>query len=116
MNTPPLIGESAKPAITSYLAYLAREGRVEKICFLLAQHTTESFPIPKSLRNVTRLLADIQKKWLESYLKELKSLKDRNAYKVVNLPKRRKVIKNHWVFNIKSDGCYRSQLVVKGFS
>jgi len=34
----------------------------------------------------------------------------------VDLSKRRKVIKNCWVFNIKSDGHYRSQLVVKGFS
>ena len=26
------------------------------------------------------------------------------------------MIKNYWVFNIKSDGYYRSQLVAKGFS
>ena len=43
-------------------------------------------------------------------------LKDRNVYKVVDLPKRRKAIKNYWVFNIKSDGHYRSQLVAKEFS
>jgi len=34
----------------------------------------------------------------------------------VDLLKKRKVIKNHWVFNIKSDGYYRSQLVTKEFS
>jgi len=34
----------------------------------------------------------------------------------VDLSKRRKVINNHWVFNIKSDGHYRSWLVAKGFS
>jgi len=34
----------------------------------------------------------------------------------VDLPKRRKVVKNHWVFNIKSDGYYQSRLVAKGFS
>jgi len=34
----------------------------------------------------------------------------------VDLPKGRKVIKNCWVFNIKFDGCYKSQLVAKGFS
>ena len=33
----------------------------------------------------------------------------------MDLPKRRKAIKNHWVFNIKSDDCYRSWLVTKGF-
>jgi len=34
----------------------------------------------------------------------------------LDLPKGRKVIKNHWVFNIKSNGCYRSWLVAKRFS
>jgi len=34
----------------------------------------------------------------------------------VDLPKGRKVVKNHWVFNIKPDGCYWSRLVAKGFS
>jgi len=34
----------------------------------------------------------------------------------LDLPKGRKLIKNHWVFNIKSNGCYKSWLVTKGFS
>ena len=110
------IDELAEPAITSYLAHLARKGRIEKICFLLAHCATESYPIPKSLRNVTRLSANIQKKWPESYLEELKLLKNRNVYEVVDLSKKRKVIKNCWVFNIKFDGHYRSWLVAKGFS
>ena len=81
-------GELAEPAITSYLACLAREGRVEQICFLLAQHAAESCPIPKNLEDVTKLPTDIQKKWLESCLEKLKSFKDRNVYEVVDLPKR----------------------------
>jgi len=56
------------------------------------------------------------KKWLKFCLEKLKLLKDKNIYEVVNLPKRRKAIKNFWMFNIKSDGYYRSQLVVKEFS
>ena len=36
MNTLPSTGESAKPAVTSYLACLTRKEGVEKICFLLA--------------------------------------------------------------------------------
>jgi len=54
--------ELAKLAITSYLAYLAREGRVEQIYFLLAQYIAKSCPIPRHLGNITKLLADIQKK------------------------------------------------------
>jgi len=34
----------------------------------------------------------------------------------MDLPKRRKAVKNCWVFNIKPDSCYRSRLVAKGFS
>ena len=36
MNTPPPIGKLAEPAITSYMACLARKERVEQIHFLLA--------------------------------------------------------------------------------
>ena len=54
------------------------------------------------------MLLDIQKKQLESCLEKLKSLKDKNVYRVINLNKIRKVINNHWVFNIKSNGHYRS--------
>ena len=53
------IGKSAKLAITSYLACLTREGKVEQIHFLLVQHAIESCPISKSLRDIARLLADI---------------------------------------------------------
>ena len=34
----------------------------------------------------------------------------------MDLPKKKKVVKNCWVFNIKPDGCYRSCLIAKGFS
>jgi len=74
------------------LICLAREGEVEQIHFFLVQHTAESCSISKSLGDVIRLLVDIQKKWLESCLK------------------------NHWVFNIKFDGHCRFQLIAKEFS
>jgi len=77
------------------LTCLAKEGEVEQICFFLAQYAIEFCPIPKSLGDITRLPADIQKKWLKFYLKKLKLLKNRNIYEVVDLIKRRKVIKNH---------------------
>jgi len=108
IDTSPPIDKSAKPAITSYLKCLAKEERAEKICFLLAQCAIESCPMSKNLRDITRLPADIQKKWLKSCLEKLKLLKNRNFYEVVNLPKERKVIKNCWVFNIKSNSHYRS--------
>ena len=98
----------AEPAITSYLVYLVKEGGVEQIYFFLAQHAAKSCPVLKNLVDFTKLQVDIQKKWFESCLEELKLLKDKNVYKVVDLPKKWKVIKNCWVFNNKSDDCYRS--------
>jgi len=72
------------------LACLIREGEVEQIYFLLVQCTTESCPIPKNLRDITRLPANIQKKWLEFCLEELKSLKDKNVYEAMDFLKKEK--------------------------
>ena len=39
-----------------------------------------------------------------------------HIFKLTDLPKGRKVIKNRWVFNIKQDGQKKAHLVAKGFS
>ena len=115
MDAPSPAGKSATTAITNYIVCLAREGGAKHICFLLALRT-ETHVLPKTFKDVAKLLADSKKRWLESCLEELKSLKDRDVYEIVNLPKGRKGVKNHQVFNIKPDGHYRSRLVAKGFS
>ena len=43
-------------------------------------------------------------------------LKEYKVYEIVDWPTNRKVIKNHWVFDIKSNGRKHVHLVVKGFS
>jgi len=58
---------------------LAREGGVEHICFLLALRAAETH-LPKTFKDVANLPADSKKRWLESCLEELKSLKDRGVY------------------------------------
>ena len=116
MDAPPPAGESATTAITNHIIRLAREGKAEHICFFLALRATETHVLPKTFKDVTKLPADSKKKWLESCLEELKSLKDRDVYEIVDLSKERKAVKNCWVFNIKPDGCYRSFFVAKGFS
>ena len=88
----------------------------EHICFLLALRATETHVLPKTFKDVTKLPANFKKRWLESCLEELKLLKDRDVYEIVDLPKERKAVKNCWVFNIKPDGRYRSHLVAKEFS
>ena len=43
-------------------------------------------------------------------------LKERKVYEIVDWPTNRKVIKNRWVFDVKSDCQKRAHLVAKGFS
>ena len=38
------------------------------------------------------------------------------VFKLVDCPKDCKVIKNCWIFNVKSNGCKQACLVAKGFS
>ena len=47
---------------------------------------------------------------------ELDSLHVQDVYDLVNPPLGRKIIKNCWVFDVKTDGCKKAQLVAKGFS
>jgi len=82
-------------AITNIMVHLAREGRAEHICFFLVLRVTKTHFLPKTFKDVLKLQADSKKRWLESCLKKLKSLKDRDVYEIVDLPKRRKVVKNH---------------------
>ena len=94
MNAPPSVGESATTAITNHIVYLAREGGAEHIRFLLALRATETHVLPKTFKDIAKLPADSKKRWLESCLEELKSLKDRDVYEIVDLPKGRKAVKN----------------------
>src|SRR6202012_5185415 len=47
---------------------------------------------------------------------ELESLRKCKVYELVDPPKGRRVIKNRWVFDLKSDGRKKARLVAKGFS
>jgi len=95
MDTPLPAGKSAITAITNHIVCLVREGGAEHICFLLALRATETYVLPKTFKDVAKLPADSKKRWLESCLEELKSLKDRGVYKIVDLSKGRKAVKNH---------------------
>ena len=50
----------------------------------------------------------------------MNSLWKNDTYKLTELPKGRKTLKNKWVFNIKNDNekllKYKARLVVKGFN
>ena len=59
---------------------------------------------------------DDQKEWKHACCEELESLCRQHVYELVDLLKGRKVIKNQWVFDLKSDGWKKAMLVAKGLS
>jgi Reverse transcriptase (RNA-dependent DNA polymerase) len=60
--------------------------------------------------------SDAQKEWKAACHEELESLRRCNVFELVDPPKDRKIIRNRWVFDLKSDGCKKARLVAKGFS
>jgi len=75
------------------MVHLAREGRAEHIHFFLTLRATETYFLPKTFKDVAKLLANSKKKWLESCLEKLKLLKDRDIYEIMDLPKGKKAVK-----------------------
>jgi len=70
------------------MVYLVREEGAKHIRFLLVFKATETYPLPKTFKDIAKLLADSKKRWLESCLKKLKLLKDRDVYEIIDLSKR----------------------------
>ena len=69
-----------------------------------------------SYKNITHLPQAEQKHWQLACQEELDMLPKRKVFELIDHPHDRKVIKNRWVFDVKSDGCKKACLVAKGFS
>ena len=69
-----------------------------------------------SYKDIARLPQTEQKHWRLACQEELDMLRKRKVFELVNCPRDHKVIKNRWVFDIKSDGRKKAHLVAKGFS
>ena len=97
------------------------EGGVQLLLFLTAKAispTAMATTDPKSwgYKDIACLPELEQLDWKNAYLQELEALRRRDVYKLVPCPKGCKVIKNRWVFDVKSDGRKKAHLVAKGFS
>ena len=57
-----------------------------------------------------------QHEWRNAALEELEALKKRKVFELVPRPIGRKVIKNCWVFDVKTDKRKKARLVARGFS
>jgi Reverse transcriptase (RNA-dependent DNA polymerase) len=100
-----------------------QEGGVRFLNYLLAKAVSpdsESLDVSKvrewSYRDILRMNKAQQKEWKAACQQELDSLRARDVYDLVNPPIGRKIIKNRWVFDVKTDGRKKAQLVAKGFS
>jgi Reverse transcriptase (RNA-dependent DNA polymerase) len=69
-----------------------------------------------TFRDIHKMLSDAQKEWKAACCKELESLCRCNVFELVDPPKDCKIIRNRWVFDLKSDGRKKARLVAKGFS
>ena len=99
------------------------EGGVKTLNHLLAHAVPpDSEPLSTSnirewsFKDILRMPLAQQKEWKTACHEELDSLRRRNVFELVDPPKGRKIIKNRWVFDIKSDGRKKARLVAKGFS
>ena len=134
-GTPPDEPSTEPPAgLISYqdpeliLNRLAHEGGAPFINFLLAKAIQPDSERDKSLPPATARVREWQyqdilqlpkaqkEEWKKACHEELESLRERRVFELTDLPKGRKVIKNRWVFDIKSDGRKKARLVAKGFS
>jgi hypothetical protein len=100
---------------------VCREGGVELLLFLTAKAVSPAVKGPTdpktwSFRDIARLPELEQKEWQNACLQELEALRRRDVYELVPRPSGRKVIKNRWVFDVKTDGRKKARLVAKGFS
>jgi hypothetical protein len=106
------------------LTRLAQEGGVKFQDYLLAKavplydlESPDTSNICKwTFRDILKMPSELQEEWKQACREELASLCKCKVFELVDPPKGRKVIKNRWVFDLKSDGHKKARLVAKGFS
>ena len=104
------------------MAKLYQEGGVALINHLLLKAISPFEPPKESnirewmYRDIARLPKAEQSEWRKACKEELEALCWRKVFEIVDRPQGTNVVRNHWVFDVKSDGWKKAQLVAKGFS
>ena len=97
------------------LADMCQEGGAPFINFLLTKAISPDDERDKSLpatsrvrewhfRDILQLPKAQKEEWKAACHEELESLHEHRVFELTDLPKGRKVVKNRWVFDIKSNG------------
>ena len=100
---------------------MCEEGGANLVRYLMGKALAVSNNQYKNVRNwsykdIARLPQAEQKHWRLACQEELDMLRKRKVFELVDRPHDRKVIKNRWVFDVKSNGRKKARLVAKGFS
>ena len=123
-NSPEVLSDppESEDEVDDMIEKLAHEGGVQFVNHLLAKAVPldDSLP-PDNIRewtykDILRMKPDEQKEWKAACREELEALRRRDVFKLVDPPKGRKIIRNRWVFDQKTDGRKKARLVAKGFS
>jgi len=82
---------------------------------------TESLTEPESWEEMQKLPNTDKQKWTDAADEEIRSLKDLRTWDLTELPEGKNVIKNKWIFKLKTDSegrtdQYKARLVAKGYS
>ena len=84
---------------------MAHEGGVIFLDYLLSQAPDNKETVQNwQFHDLMCLPEKDQQPWLDKCKEEIDSLVKQKVFKIVDWPKNRNVIKNRWVFDIKSDG------------
>jgi hypothetical protein len=88
---------------------VCQEGGVKFLHFLINKAISPNAELttaPKewSLKDIAHLPELEQKEWKDACLQELEALKRGNVFELTPRPQGGKVIKNRWVFDVKTDG------------
>ena len=95
------------------VAELCREGGAYLIQYLISKAIPPDDEGEKAsplnvrewtFRDIAVLPKDERKEWFNACREELEALRRRDVYDLVDRPKGRKVVKNRWVFDVKTDG------------
>src|SRR6266545_7077131 len=115
--------DNSQDKVERSLSLLSQEGGVEMLKYLLAKAVSPDSAVPDiskirewSFKDIMHMPSNTQKEWLDACRQELDSLCQQDVYDLVDPPLGRRIIKNRWVFDQKTDGCKRAWLVAKGFS
>jgi hypothetical protein len=103
------------------MALLCREGGVKFFQLLLSKADKLDGPIKSNIcdwtfRDLARLSKSEQTEWKHACQEQLEALRRCNVFELVDKPKGKRVVKNRWVFNVKSDSRKQAWLVARGFS